>query len=478
MPIDPPFNDGRWPDPWLPQNGPAGGTPYPDWTDPFINLRAPAPYPFASAPAPFSAAQLGAMAWHPPIFSDDWPPPTLPPARTPTLGLSVPPGWPDPLQSTPTLAQSISPPPPGAINNLPALQSPFALGAPGLDLSGGPPFSSAYTPPGAAPPTLSVPFNPSRGPGEPGAPDPTLANLGQSGQTLGLSDLPLSKSGVPFLPPPPQLSEQWLSVAHLLSPNLVDYFTKTPPPAPPFPAISGKIPSGNNPYATGAVSEAAVWLLTLLSAGAAAPLGIAPVAEEAALQGPRIAVGARALIGGNLSPEASGRIVAALQAAVDAGSLTREQATVLLQRANGVGEAAGAKLEAPLSAWLPKYDGTTYGLLITNEGKVVPLQSGPPRSFANYPSSKHAEGKGGIWVRENGSTGGVFFHNNTGGTCGYCDRQLERLLPSQAVLDVVPPPDAVAKNLKAIAKPSWYVGDNTIPLVRPIKQPDLFGNQP
>jgi hypothetical protein len=116
--------------------------------------------------------------------------------------------------------------------------------------------------------------------------------------------------------------------------------------------------------------------------------------------------------------------------------------------------------------------------LITNEGKVVPLQSGPPRSFANYPSSKHAEGKGGIWVRENGSTGGVFFHNNTGGTCGYCDRQLERLLPSQAVLDVVPPPDAVAKNLKAIAKPSWYVGDNTIPLVRPIKQPDLFGNQP
>jgi hypothetical protein len=171
--------------------------------------------------------------------------------------------------------------------------------------------------------------------------------------------------------------------------------------------------------------------------------------------------------------------VAALQAAVDAGSLTREQATVLLQRANGVGESGITKLEAPLSTWLPKYDGTTYGLLITNEGKVVPLQSGPPRSFPTYPPSKHAEGKGAIWIGENGSSGGVLFHNNTGGTCGFCDHQLERLLPSKAVLDVVPPPDAVPKNAKAVATPTWYVGDDTPPNPPPpVQQPDFFGNQP
>jgi hypothetical protein len=132
----------------------------------------------------------------------------------------------------------------------------------------------------------------------------------------------------------------------------------------PLPSTPGKIPSSDNPYGPGAAFETAAWLLTLLSAGAAAPLGIAPGAGETALQGGRAALGAPALIGGNLSREASGRIVKALQAAVGAGSLTREQAAVLLQRANGVGEAGGAKLEGPLSRWLAKYDGTTYGLLM------------------------------------------------------------------------------------------------------------------
>jgi len=175
----------------------------------------------------------------------------------------------------------------------------------------------------------------------------------------------------------------------------------------------------------------------------------------------------------------SSRRVAALQAAVDAGSLTREQAAILLQRANGVGEAGGAKLEGPLSRWLPKYDGTTYGLLITNEGRVVPLQSGPPRSFPGYPSSKHAEGKGAIWIRENGSSGGVLYHNNPEGTCGFCDRQLRTLLPSKTVLDVVPPPDAVPKNALAVAKPKPYVGNDIVPNPLPkIRQPDLFGYRP
>jgi hypothetical protein len=89
MPIDPFFdaNDAWWPGPGRAQNGPLGGPPYPDyWSDPFINSRAVASL---AAPAPFSAAQLGAMAWHPPIFPGDWarfPASTFPA----TLGLSQP----------------------------------------------------------------------------------------------------------------------------------------------------------------------------------------------------------------------------------------------------------------------------------------------------------------------------------------------------------------------------------------------------
>jgi len=87
---------------------------------------------------------------------------------------------------------------------------------------------------------------------------------------LGISGLPLSKSGQPFVPPRPQLStayEQALYAARLLSPNLVDYFTKTPPPPPPFPTTPGKIPSLDNPYAVPAALEAVTWLLAGLDAG-------------------------------------------------------------------------------------------------------------------------------------------------------------------------------------------------------------------
>jgi hypothetical protein len=94
-------------------------------------------------------------------------------------------------------------------------------------------------------------------------------------------------------------------------------------------------------------------------------------------------------------------------------------------------------------------------------------------------ASRHVEGKGAIWIRENGSSGGVVFHNNTDGTCGLCDAQLERLLPSKSVLDVLPPPDAVPKDAKAVAAPSWYVGDDILPKApAPIQQPDFFREWP
>jgi hypothetical protein len=84
-------------------------------------------------------------------------------------------------------------------------------------------------------------------------------------QGLGADGLPLSKSGVPYVSPSvsPQLSfepPQWLDVARLLAPNIIDYLTKPPPPTPPFPPTPGKIPSEDNPYAPRAAIEAATWL--------------------------------------------------------------------------------------------------------------------------------------------------------------------------------------------------------------------------
>lgn len=109
----------------------------------------------------------------------------------------------------------------------------------------------------------------------------------------------------------------------------------------------------------------------------------------------------------------------------------------------------------------------------------MPLRSGPPRSFKNYPPSKHVEGKAAIWIRENGSSGGVVFHNNAGGTCGLCDAQLERLLPETAQLDVVTPIGAVPKYSNALAEPTFYVGDNILPKPpRSIRKPNSFGKLP
>jgi hypothetical protein len=139
---------------------------------------------------------------------------------------------------------------------------------------------------------------------------------------------------------------------------------------------------------------------------------------------------------------------------------------------------AGGRLPAVISSILPKYDHeTTYGVLITNEGDIVPLRSGGPSSlYSNYSSAGHVEGKAAIWIRENDSTGGVLYHNNTDGICGRCDAQLERLLPKDAELLVIPPVDAIAKKRGAKQDPTPYKGDKFMPKLPP--QYDLLRRRP
>jgi hypothetical protein len=360
MPFDPSDDDGWWPNPWAPLSGPGGAYPY-NWTDPFINSRAAIPNPVASAPAPFSAAALGAMAWHPPIFlngpaatapgdfsASTWPQqpflpggsttaPVWPPQSflapiaqlglpgvpssigrplgpfTPDLGLArgglfgSDPGL-DPTSPfaglpfeprVPAAASPANPGPPrapytlGMPPRLPPLtqfQSPVETSAPALDLSSSPEVDVPGAP--TAVPTRSVLFNQPPAPRDLGARERDLADLDEAAWNASPSGLPLSKSGQPMFPPRPELStsyEQALYAAHLLSPNLVDYFTKEIPPPPPFPATPGKIPSLNNPYAGPALLEAATWLLPwtraagpIEGAAAAAERGVAEARERGA----------------------------------------------------------------------------------------------------------------------------------------------------------------------------------------------------
>jgi hypothetical protein len=121
---------------------------------------------------------------------------------------------------------------------------------------------------------------------------------------------------------------------------------------------------------------------------------------------------------------------------------------------------------------LPEYTGPTSGVLFTNEGRIVRLRSGVPNpAYRNYPSAKHAEGKAAIWLRENDSSGGVLFHNNPEGTCGFCDLQARTLLPKNTTLRVIPPADAAASDEMAKTAITNYIGDTKIPKLPRSKLP-------
>jgi hypothetical protein len=66
---------------------------------------------------------------------------------------------------------------------------------------------------------------------------------------------------------------------------------------------------------------------------------------------------------------------------------------------------------------LPEYDKlkeTTSAVLLTDDGRVIKLESGPPDPRYGLPAGKHAEGKAAIWMRDNGVAGGIVFHNHPG----------------------------------------------------------------
>jgi hypothetical protein len=159
------------------------------------------------------------------------------------------------------------------------LQSPLGTGDPPSSMSSGAapglPESSGVP----TPPSHSMPSNRSPAPWGPRAPGPGAANPDQIDPGLAVSGLPLSKSGVPFVPPVPYLPQYptpslsqhpWLDLARSFAPNIVDYFTNTLP-APPFPATPGKIPS-QDPDGLGALLESATFLPSPAFAGKAAVL--------------------------------------------------------------------------------------------------------------------------------------------------------------------------------------------------------------
>lgn len=102
--------------------------------------------------------------------------------------------------------------------------------------------------------------------------------------------------------------------------------------------------------------------------------------------------------------------------------------------------------------------------MVLDDGTQVPFSSGNANpNYKNYIPASHVEGKSAIYMRENGINNGTVFHNNTDGTCPYCDKMLPTLLEEGSTLTVVPPTNASAP------KPSWvdtvktYIGNDKIP---------------
>ena len=118
---------------------------------------------------------------------------------------------------------------------------------------------------------------------------------------------------------------------------------------------------------------------------------------------------------------------------------------------------------------LPEYDGTTtHGVLVLDDGTQIRFASGngDPR-YTNYRNNGHVEQKAALYMRENNISNAVVYHNNTNGTCGYCNTMTATFLPKGATLTVVPPKNAVANNSRAIDYVKTYTGTSNDPKISP-----------
>lgn len=90
---------------------------------------------------------------------------------------------------------------------------------------------------------------------------------------------------------------------------------------------------------------------------------------------------------------------------------------------------------------------TTNGVLVLDDGTQIPFKSGggDPR-YTNYANNGHVEQKASIYMSENNISNGTLYHNNTNGTCGWCNNMTATFLPENAKLTVVPPTNAIPNN--------------------------------
>ena len=119
------------------------------------------------------------------------------------------------------------------------------------------------------------------------------------------------------------------------------------------------------------------------------------------------------------------------------------------------------------SAKLPAFDGkTTHGILVLDDGTQVELVSGngDPR-YRNYRNNGHVEQKAALYMRENNKSNAKVYHNNTNGTCGFCNTMTSTFLPKGATLTVVPPADASANNSRAVDYTRTYTGTGNDPKI-------------
>ncbi len=116
---------------------------------------------------------------------------------------------------------------------------------------------------------------------------------------------------------------------------------------------------------------------------------------------------------------------------------------------------------------LPQYDGTTQGVLLLEDGTQIKFSSGKGNpNYVNYANNGHVEQKAAMYMNENNINNAILYHNNTNGTCGWCNNMTSTFLEEGATLTIVPPENAVANNSRAVIVIKTYTGNDKIPKIK------------